>query len=247
MLTSADYRHRAWNALSGKWGTVAVTCFLVSIVLSVCGGLTVVGIGAILAFVVAGPLEYGRSVQALNVMRGNRVDVSDIMSAQNRLPDTILAYLINGVYTFLWSLLFIIPGIIAAYSYSMTYYVMIDNPNLTPDMARRKSMELMEGNKLRLFYLHLSFIGWMLLCALTFGILIFWVMPYMQCATAEFYDTLIPPRVTVEHIPDTIDPFDFDDSKTDTVKTDEPFYVFEEERPRDNDDDNFDTNISGKQ
>lgn len=245
MLTSADYRHRAWNALNGKWGTVAVTYFLVSIVISVCSGLSAVGVGAILAIVVAGPLEYGRSVQALNVMRGNRVDVSDIMSAQNRLPHTILAYLINGVYTFLWSLLFIIPGIIAAYSYSMTYYVMIDNPHLTPDMARRRSMELMEGNKLKLFYLHLSFIGWMFLSILTFGILLFWIAPYMQCATAEFYETIIPPRATVEHISDTIDPFDFDE-KTDTdKKPDEPFYVFEEERPRD-DDDNFDTNISGK-
>ena len=240
MLTSADYRRRAWNALRGKWGTVALTDFLVSLI----GGLGPVG--AILAFVLIGPIYYGQGVQALNVMRGNRVDLRDITAAQNRLPDTILAFFINGIYTFLWSLLFIIPGIIAAYSYSMTYFVMIDNPHLSPDEARKRSMELMEGNKLRLFYLHLSFFGWFLLCVLTFGILVFWVGPYIRCATAEFYDTLIPLRATVEHISDTIDPFDFDDGKTDAYKTpDEPFYVFEEERPRE-DTDSYDTNISGK-
>ena len=241
MLTSYDYRARAWNALSGKWGTVALTYFLVSVVTGL------FGLFGPLVFVFAGPIYYGRAVQALNVMRGNRVDVTDIMAAQNRLPDTIIAFLINSVYTFLWALLFFIPGVVAAYSYSMTYYIMIDNPHLTPDMARKRSIELMEGNKLRLFYLHLSFFGWILLSILTFGILMFWIAPYMQCATAEFYETLIPPRATAEHISDTIDPFDLggDGDTYKTEKSDEPFYVFEEELPRDTPD-NPDSNISGK-
>lgn len=252
MLTSKDYRQRAWNALNGKWGTVAITYLLVSLVSGIFSFF-----GGVLMFLFSGPIQYGLSTQALNVVRGNRVDVGDIMAAQRRLPDTILAYIINSFLTFLWSLLFIVPGIIAAYSYSMTYFIMVDNPNLTPDEARRQSIKLMDGNKLKLFYLHLSFIGWMLLCVLTLGLFTFWLMPYMECATAEFYESIIPPRVTVEHIERTIDPFDFDDNEnahtTNTYthnnrtndKTETPFYVFEEELPRDYDD-NPDSNISGK-
>ena len=252
MLTAKDYRHRAWNALNGKWGTVAITCLLVMVVTSVCGGLSTIGIGAILLFVLEGPIQYGFANQSLNVVRGKAVDVKDVLAAQNRFVDAFLAYLINGIYTFLWSLLFIIPGIIAAYSYSLTYYLMIDNPKLTPDQARRESMRLMQGHKWELFCLHLSFIGWMLLCALTFGILTFWVMPYMQAATAEFYDCIIPTRPIVENIDEQKNPDPFesefeevkDETKT-TVKKDEPFYVFEEERPRNDDGDFYDT-ISDK-
>ncbi|MCH5155743.1 MAG: DUF975 family protein [Clostridiales bacterium] len=251
MLTSRDYRRRAWAALKGKWGTVAITYFIVMVVASICSGLSVFVIGGLLLLVLSGPIRYGESVQALNVMRGNKVDVSDIMSAQHRMGDTILAYFINGVYTFLWTLLFIIPGIIAAYSYSLTYYLMIDNPKLTPDEARRQSIKLMDGNKARLFKLHLSFIGWIFLSILTLGILLFWIMPYEQCAVAEFYDTVIPTRPTVEITPENTDPFDLNNNantnaqKSDESKKDEPFYVFEEEMPRD-DSDNHDSNISGK-
>lgn len=256
MLKAKDYRHRAWNALNGKWGIVAITYLLITIVAGFCSALSAIGIGAILLFILEGPIQYGLAVQSLNVVRGKTVDVKDVMAAQNRFADTFIAYLINSIYTFLWSLLFIIPGIIAAYSYSLTYYLMIDNPKLTPDQARRQSMRLMEGHKMELFCLHLSFFGWMLLCALTFGLLTFWVMPYINCATAEFYDTIIPTRPTVENMgetnsrgSDTIDPFDFSDNTNSysNAKPDEPFYVFEEERPRkEQKEENYDSTISDK-
>ncbi|MDE7164040.1 MAG: DUF975 family protein [Clostridiales bacterium] len=236
MLTAKDYRQRAWNALNGKWGVVVITYFLVAVVTGLCGGLSFIGVGAILLFILEGPIRYGLSVQSLNAVRGKTVDVKDVMAAQNRFADTVIAYIINSIYTFLWALLFIIPGIIAAYSYSLTYYLMIDNPKLTPDQARRESMRLMVGHKWELFCLHLSFIGWILLCTLTFGILTFWVMPYMQAATAEFYDCIIPTRPTVECVKsETPDPFESDYVEVnddESAKTDEPFYVFEEERPR---------------
>ena len=73
----------------------------------------------------------------------------------------------------------------------MSYYILADNPTLTQSEARRRSEQLMNGHKFRLFCLHLSFIGWYLLSALTGGILLFWVIPYVQVATAAFYDDLI--------------------------------------------------------
>ena len=108
----------------------------------------------------------------------------------NHFGNTLVAYLLVALYTFLWTLLLIIPGIIAAYSYSMTFYILADNPDLKGDDARKMSMEMMNGHKMDLFLLHLSYIGWIILCILTFGILYFWVLPWIINATAIFYDNL---------------------------------------------------------
>ena len=91
------------------------------------------------------------------------------------------------MYTFLWSLLFIIPGIIATYSYAMTGYILAEHPELTASEAIERSKEMMSGNRFRLFCLQLSFIGWAILCAFTFGIGYLWLGPYREAATAAFY------------------------------------------------------------
>lgn len=93
----------------------------------------------------------------------------------------------KGVFVFLWSLLFIIPGIIAGYSYAMTDYILAENPEMTASEAIARSKEMMKGNRGRLFCLQLSFIGWALLSALTFGIGQLWLRPYEQTAIAAFY------------------------------------------------------------
>lgn len=87
--------------------------------------------------------------------------------------------------------MFLIPGIIKAYSYSMSYFVLTDHPELSANEARKRSMQLMRGKKWKLFCLQISFIGWGFLILLTLGILSFWVVPYMQTATAEFYTDLL--------------------------------------------------------
>lgn len=93
----------------------------------------------------------------------------------------------RGLYTFLWSLLFIIPGIIAAYSYAMTGYILAEDPELTAGEAISRSKEMMSGNRFRLFCLQFSFIGWEILSALTLGIGNLWLRPYKQAAVAAFY------------------------------------------------------------
>ena len=101
--------------------------------------------------------------------------------------NAVCTRLLKGVYVFLWSLLFIVPGIIASYSYAMTEYILAEHPELTANEALAASKEMMDGNKWRLFCLHFSFIGWSILCAFTMGIGNLWLNPYKNAATAAFY------------------------------------------------------------
>ena len=105
----------------------------------------------------------------------------------NSRKTTAATKFLKTVYVLLWSLLFIIPGIIASYSYAMTGYILADHPELTASEAIERSKEMMSGNRFRLFCLHLSFIGWAILCAFTMGIGNLWLNPYKQAATAAFY------------------------------------------------------------
>ena len=93
-----------------------------------------------------------------------------------------------SVFIFLWSLLFVIPGIIKAFSYAMTPYILEEHPELTANEAIDHSRAMMKGHKFDLFWLYLSFIGWGILCIFTLGIGLLWLVPYMQTAQSSFYE-----------------------------------------------------------
>jgi uncharacterized membrane protein len=93
-----------------------------------------------------------------------------------------------SLLTFFWSLLFIIPGIVKAFSYAMTPFILDEYPELTPVEAIHRSRMMMKGHKFDLFWLYLSFIGWAILCIPTCGIGFLWLAPYMQTAEAAFYE-----------------------------------------------------------
>ena len=96
-------------------------------------------------------------------------------------------HMLISLFVFLWSLLFIVPGIVAAYRYALAPYLMAEDPSLSPMGAINESKRLMDGHKGRLFCLHFSFIGWSLLAMLTCGIGYIWLVPYMNAAEAAFY------------------------------------------------------------
>jgi uncharacterized membrane protein len=98
-----------------------------------------------------------------------------------------VSILLVYVYTALWTLLLIVPGIVKGLAYSLTPFIVKDNPELSPNEAINLSIKMMKGHKFDLFYLYLSFIGWILLAMLTLGIGLLWVIPYMQTAMAAFY------------------------------------------------------------
>ena len=100
------------------------------------------------------------------------------------------AILLTGLFTALWTMLFIIPGIIAAYAYSQTIYILLDHPEMSVMEAIAASKQMMRGYKAQLFVLELSFIGWALVAGCTLGLLLIWVEPYMQVTKANFYNAV---------------------------------------------------------
>lgn len=153
------------------------------------GLILLVIVWAVISLILGGAVTLGYAKFNLDLVADDRRDVyvSDLFSQFNRLwAGFCMRFLIN-LYVFLWSLLFIIPGIIAAYSYSMTPYIMVEHPEYGVNEAISASKEMMRGNRWRLFCLHISFIGWRLLCLLTCGIGFLWLNPYIEAANAAFY------------------------------------------------------------
>ena len=100
----------------------------------------------------------------------------------------VLTLFVRDIFTVLWFMLFIIPGIIKCYSYRLVPYIVAENPDIQPMEAITLSRSMMNGNKWKAFVFDLSYIGWYILTILTLGILgVFYVLPYKNCANAEFY------------------------------------------------------------
>ena len=143
---------------------------------------------AILHFVIGGAVTLGYVKFNLSLVDRKPATFAQLFSEFHRLGAGIAMQLLRAIYTFLWTLLFIFPGIYAAYGYSMTPYILAENPEMRANDAITKSKELMNGNRWRLFCLEISFIGWSLLCVLlTLGIGVFWLKPYMEASFAAFY------------------------------------------------------------
>lgn len=144
---------------------------------------------AMLIFIfVLGPVNIGFSNSFRLLLDGDKNLIDNMFKAGfGKYLHNVLGNFLVGLYISLWSLLFIVPGIIKAFSYAMTPYILVEYPELSVNEAIDKSRELMRGNKWRLFLLGLSFIGWILLCIPTFGIGTFWVGPYVETTIAAFY------------------------------------------------------------
>jgi len=131
----------------------------------------------------------GMTIYALRVMRGEKAGVGDLFDGFAYFFKIVWLNILMGIYVFLWSLLLFIPGIIAAYRYSMAIYLLLDHPDWRVSQCLRESKRLMQGHKAELFMLDLSFFGWYLLTAIP--LIRIYVTPYTQLARAEFYNRLV--------------------------------------------------------
>ncbi len=141
----------------------------------------------ILYFVLGSMIGVGYAKFNLNLTDGTDAEFKDLFSYVSYWKTTSAARFLQAVFILLWSLLLIIPGIAASYSYAMTEYILAENPEMTASEAIARSKDMMYGNRWRLFCLQFSFIGWSLLSTLTLGIGNLWLTPYRQAATAAFY------------------------------------------------------------
>lgn len=134
------------------------------------------------------PTEVGICAYYLKFVRGEEFNLDLLKKYYPFFVKLLILDLLVFVFTFLWTLLFIIPGIIAAISYSMVFFIAVDKEDLTAKETITESKRIMQGHKLDFFILQLSFIGWILLACLTFGILLIWLIPYMTVAEVLFYE-----------------------------------------------------------
>ena len=192
---NSELRAEARVALTDKWVMGAVTTLVFGAVSGAASYIPVVG-----TILVALPMMCGYSIVMLSVMRGGEMNIGGLFDGFNDFGRIVGTKLLQAIYTFLWTLLLVIPGIIKNYSYAMTDFILKDQPELANNAAIEKSMAMMDGNKMKLFLLDLSFIGWAILCLFTFGIGFLFLQPYVQSAHAAFYEDLKAQTVVEEEV-----------------------------------------------
>ena len=142
---------------------------------------------AIIYFVLGSFTSVGYAKFNLNLVDKKNAAFENLFEYFSYWRTTAVARLLRAIYVLLWSLLFVIPGIVASFSYAMTDYILAEKPELTSTEAIEQSKSMMYGNRWRFFCLQFSFIGWDILATLAFGIGHLWLTPYKQAAYAAFY------------------------------------------------------------
>ena len=216
-MNSSDIRYRARQDLAGKWGVAILAGFLAALLgglVSSSGGgnfdldqqeiarlpdilktylLIAASIGAVMGtitLIVGGTVELGYSKFLLKMHDGEDAKVEDLFSQFHRFGDGFCQRLLRALVVALWSVLFVIPGIVASLKYAMTPFILAENPGMTASEAITASKELMDGHKADLFFLQLSFIGWAILNVFTLGIGSLWLVPYINASYAAFYRSI---------------------------------------------------------
>lgn len=198
--TSSDYRRQARMAMSGKYWYMFGVSLLAMLVSGIGGGIAelfktgdnfIEAIAAILcSLFVSIPINVGL-IRFFIVSAKDNTDLTELIYPyKNGLMNVIITKIKKEVFVLLWSLLFIIPGIVASFSYFMVDYLIAENPNMDSRRAFEISKRAMEGYRLKVFLLGLSFIGWVLLGLCAFGVGVLFVEPYIQTAYVELYEDI---------------------------------------------------------
>ncbi len=178
----------ARESLRGNWGVAIGTFLVYSLIIGILPAIPVLGL--IVLLVITAPLVLGLMIFTLSLSRKENASLGQLFQGFNNFGSALGASLLIGLFTFLWSLLLIIPGIIATLSYSMTFFILADNSSIGPMEAIKKSKEMMNGNKWKLFCLGFRFVGWSILSVFTAGIGTLWLIPYTYVSMAKFYDDI---------------------------------------------------------
>lgn len=187
-MTRVELKNAAKEQISGKIGRLFLINLVVVSIVSACSFVPIIGgIGALIldsVFTISVGMIY------LKNARKEDFKIDDIFKGFDNTGKLVLLNVLTSIYTFLWTLLFIIPGIIKTISYGMAPLILAEDNTLTATDAIEKSKTMMEGHKMDYFILLLSFIGWILLFTVTLGIAGIYVIPYMQATIVNFYNSI---------------------------------------------------------
>lgn len=184
----------AKQQIKGNIGILFLIMLIISLISGVAGAvLSLVPGGSVIASVIITPaFSLSLVTVYLNLAKGKKPEVADTFEGFKDFWSAFKVTFLVGLYTFLWTLLFIIPGIIKAYSYSMSLYILAENKGKPAKECIKESMLMMDGHKMEFFVLELSFILWHLLGIITLGIAYIWIVPYISATTINFYNSIRP-------------------------------------------------------
>jgi uncharacterized membrane protein len=184
----------AREALKGKWGLAVGAAAIWMLLMGAIQGIPAAG--GIICLIIGGPLSLGLAIIALAASRKQPAEIGQMFKGFDQFGTSFCAYLLQTVFIFLWALLLVIPGIIAAFSYSQTFFILAEDSTISAGDAIKKSKVLMDGNKWKYACLGFRFFGWGILCMLTLGIGFLWLGPYIMVTYARFYDEITGKKST---------------------------------------------------
>lgn len=191
MKTRAELKAEAKEQIRGNVFMAFVCWLIVSVILVALN--FIVGIGTVASIILSPVLLFGFIKLFYDLAQGEKIQVSNVFSGFSNFGNVFVTNFLVGLFTSLWSLLFVIPGIIKTFSYSMSNYVLCDYPELSGTQAIKESQRIMDGHKMDLFVLYLSFIPWALLGTITLGLAYIYIIPYMQATVTNFYNDIKTP------------------------------------------------------
>ena len=199
-MDRASLKAAAKSQIKDKIGILFVISLIIALISGAAGAiLSFIPGGSLVATIIITPAFTISMIRVyLNIVKGNTPKVNDAFCGFDDFWSAFKVNFFVGLFTFLWSLLFVIPGIIKAFSYSMSTYILAENKGKPALACIKESMAMTNGHKMDLFVLSLSFIGWGFVCVITFGIASIWVLPYMQATYANVYNSLKPVVVNNE-------------------------------------------------
>lgn len=193
-MERAQLKAAAKSQIKGKIGILFVITLIIALIsIAATAILSLIpGGGLIVSIIITPAFTLSLARVYLNVINGYHPDAGDAFSGFDDFWSAFKVTFLVGLFTFLWSLLLIIPGIIKSLSYSMSTYILAENKGKSALACINESKAMTDGYKMDLFVLGLSFIGWVFLCCITFGIAGIWVIPYAQATYANAYVALKP-------------------------------------------------------
>lgn len=186
-MNRAEMKAQAKAMMKPQFATLLLTLIVSGLLAGLVNIIPVAG--TIVSILIAGPLAVGATLIYTTVTAGRKAQLEQLFEPfKTNFVTCFLANLVAGIISALYALLLIVPGIMKGYSYAMVPYVLRYEPELATMDALHRSEDLMRGHRMELFMLHLSFIGWGLLCAVTFGLAAIWVAPYTELTQTLFFD-----------------------------------------------------------